>query len=46
MTHGSERIRTEERGFDSCASVHGQMARSCEHCDEPSGSLKSREFLE
>jgi len=46
MTHGSERIRMEGRGFDQCGSGQGQMTRSCERGNEPSGSLKFREFPE
>jgi hypothetical protein len=33
-------------GLDSPASVHGPVAGSCEHGNEPSGSIKRREFLD
>jgi hypothetical protein len=32
-------------GLDSTGSGYGPMAVSYEHCNEPSGSIKSRGFL-
>jgi hypothetical protein len=33
-------------GLDSLCSVYGQVAGSCEHGNEPSGSIKCGEFLD
>jgi len=46
MTHGSERKRLGERGFESCGSGQGQMVSSCERGNERSSSVKFTEFLE
>jgi hypothetical protein len=35
-----------ECGLDSFGSGWGQVASSCEHGDEPSGSIKCGEFLD
>ena len=32
-------------GLDRAGSGQGQMAVTCEHYDEPTGSIKSGEFL-
>jgi hypothetical protein len=32
-------------GLDACGSGQGPMTRSCEHINEPSGSIKCGEFL-
>jgi hypothetical protein len=33
-------------GLDSAGSVSGEVAGSCEHGNEPSGSIKGGEFFE
>ena len=35
-----------ERGLDCSGSGKGQVAASSEYCNEPSGSIKHREFLD
>jgi hypothetical protein len=35
----------ERSGLDSCGSGYRPVAGSCEHGNEPSGSIKGREFL-
>jgi len=38
--------RGERCGLPSPGSGHGPVAGSCEHSNEPSGSIKGREFLD
>jgi hypothetical protein len=33
-------------GLDGVGSGQGQVAGTCEYCNEPSGSIKCREFLD
>jgi hypothetical protein len=43
---GSWGNRVWRCGLDSFGSVLGQVVSSCEHGDEPSGSIKCGEFLD
>jgi hypothetical protein len=43
--NGSWRSRVGPCGLDSSGSGKGHMASSCEHDNEPSGSIKAEELL-
>jgi hypothetical protein len=39
-------IRMGDFGLDSCSTGYSAVAGSCEHGNEPSGSVKGEEFLD